>query len=148
VLDYDWGPNFRYNDDSGVMDNVPPPVKQVIPTLVPKVDADGNDVPGIHTLLLRMPLGTYPGWNPVPTGVLKGQEASLAAGYVPFALTKLDRVIRGDPRPSLEERYGNRAGFVQAVKKATKELVDERFMLESDAKLFVESAKVDEISLP
>ena len=39
VLDYDYGREFRYNDESGVITNVPPAIKRVIPTLVPKVDA-------------------------------------------------------------------------------------------------------------
>ena len=51
MLDYDFGPQFRYNDGSGVITNVPPPIKQVIPTLAPKVDADGNEIAGIKSLL-------------------------------------------------------------------------------------------------
>jgi len=31
VLDYDYGPEFRYNDESGVILNVPPAIKHVIP---------------------------------------------------------------------------------------------------------------------
>ena len=53
VLDYDFGPQYRYNDSSGVMTNVPPAVKRVIPTLVSKVDADGNDVGGVKSVLFR-----------------------------------------------------------------------------------------------
>ena len=88
VLDYDYGPAFRYNDNSGVIANVPPPIKRVIPTLVPKVDADGNEIAGVRSLLMRMPLGTYTGWNPIASGPLKGRQRSLAGGYVPFAKTK------------------------------------------------------------
>ena len=83
VLDYDYGPQFRYNDGSGVITNVPPPIKQVIPTLAPKVDADGNEIAGIKSLLMRVPLGTYTAWNPIATGPLKGREASLSAGLCP-----------------------------------------------------------------
>ena len=45
VLDYDYGPSFRYNDESGVITSVPPKIRRVIPTLVPKVEfisATGN----------------------------------------------------------------------------------------------------------
>ena len=59
VLDYDYGSAFRFNDNSGVITNVPPPIRRVIPTLVPSVDADGNEVAGVRSLLMRMPLGTY-----------------------------------------------------------------------------------------
>ena len=75
VLDYDYGPAYRYNDNSGVIANVPPPIRRVIPTLVPKVDADGNEIAGVRSLLMRMPLGTYTGWNPIPSGAAEGPPA-------------------------------------------------------------------------
>ena len=93
VLDYDLGPAFRYNDESGVISNEPPPVKQVINTPAPKVDSDGNEIAGVRSLLLRMPLGTYTGWNQVNAGALRGQEPSLAGGYIPFARTKAERTV-------------------------------------------------------
>jgi len=44
LMDYDYGPDFRYNDQSGVMTNVVPPIKRIIPTLAGKVDQDGNEI--------------------------------------------------------------------------------------------------------
>ena len=133
VLDYDFGPNFRYNDQSGVIDNVPPTVKQVIPMLAPKVDADGNELGGIKTLLLQMPFGTYTGWNPVGSGVLKGQEGNLASGYIPFAKTKAERVASGDPRLSIEERYPNLWFYYFGALQVVNSLVSQRFLLPEDA---------------
>ena len=133
VLDYDFGPNFRYNDHSGIIDNVPPPVKRVIPTLAAKVDTDGNEIAGVRALLLQVPLGTYTGWNPVASGVLKGQECQLQAGTIPFARTKAERMAKGDPRPSLEERYGNLSHYYSLAVEAANKLVAQRFMLPGDA---------------
>jgi hypothetical protein len=133
VLDYDFGPNFRYNDHSGIIDNVPPPVKHVIPTLAAKVDADGNEIAGVRALLLQVPLGTYTGWNPVSSGVLKGQECQLQAGTIPFARTKAERMAKGDPRPSLEERYGNLSHYYSLAVEAANKLVAQRFLLPTDA---------------
>jgi len=42
---------------------VPPPIKNVIQMMVPKVDADGNELGGVPTVLRDAPLGTYLGWN-------------------------------------------------------------------------------------
>jgi len=39
-------------------------------------------------------------------------------GMVPFAKTKARRLVTGDPRLSLEERYGTHGGYVTAVKNA------------------------------
>ena len=133
VVDYDFGPNFRYNDHSGVIDNVPPPVRRVIPTLAAKVDADGNEIAGLRVLLLQVPLGTYTGWNPVSSGVLKGQECQLQAGTIPFARTKSERMAKGDPRPSLEERYGSLLHYYSLAVKAADHLIAERLLLPEDA---------------
>jgi hypothetical protein len=133
VLDYDYGPGFRYNDSSGAIANVPPPVKRVIPTLVPKVDADGNEIAGVRSLLMRMPLGTYTGWNPIPSGPLKGRQRSLAGGYMPFAKTRAERLKTGDPRLSVEERYPNLWSYYSAAVNQAGELVKNRFLLPEDA---------------
>ena len=137
VLDYDYGSAFNYNDGSGVIVNVPPPVKQVIPTLAPKVDADGNEIAGIKSLLARLPLGTYTAWNPIASGPLKGREASLAAGYIPFAKTKAERTASGDPRLSIEERYSSLwLYYLYAIDQANL-MVQERFLLPDDAAVLV-----------
>jgi hypothetical protein len=133
VLDYDYGPGYRYNDSSGVMTNVPPTIRRVIPTLVPKVDADGNDVAGVKSVLFQVPLGTYTGWNPIASGVLKGRERSLAGGYIPFARTKADRLASGDPRFSIEERYSNLWAYYSAAAAAASDLVEQRLLLPEDA---------------
>jgi hypothetical protein len=133
VLDYDYGSAFRYNDNSGVIANVPPPIKRAIPTLVPKVDADGNEIAGVRSLLMRMPLGTYTGWNPIPSGPLKGRQRTLAGGYVPFAKTRAERLAAGDPRLSIEERYPSAWSYVSAALTEADALVKQRFLLPEDA---------------
>lgn len=133
VLDYDFGPSFRYNDESGVITMGPPAIRRPIPTLVPKVDADGNEIAGVRSLLMRVPLGTYTGWNPIATGVLKGRERSLAGGYIPFARTKAERLAKGDPRPSIEERYRSLSAYYAAASAEAAELVQQRFLLPEDA---------------
>jgi hypothetical protein len=133
VLDYDYGREFRYNDESGVIALVPPRVKRVIPTLVPKVDADGNEIAGVRSLLMRVPLGTYTGWNPIPVGALKGRERSLAGGYIPFAKTRSERLASGDSRLSIEERYPSLQAYYAAATSQANDLVKQRFLLPDDA---------------
>jgi hypothetical protein len=133
VLDYDFGPRFQYNDHSGIIDHAPPIVKQVIPTLAAKVDADGNEIAGVHALLLQVPLGTYTGWNPIASGPLKGQECQLQASTIPFAKTKAERLAKNDPRPSLEERYGNLLNYYSMAVQAANKAVAERLLLPEDA---------------
>ena len=133
VLDYDFGPQFRYNDGSGVITTVPPIIKQVIPTLVSRVNQDGNEIAGVRSLLHRLPLGTYTSWNPIASGPLQGREASLAAGYVPFAKTQAERIAKGDPRLSIEERYSDLWTYYGMASVEANKMIRQRLLLPADA---------------
>jgi hypothetical protein len=141
LYDYDFGSAFKYGDVSGVMSSQPPIVRQVLPQLVPKVDADGNEIAGLRSVLLEAPLGTYTGWNPLAGGFFKGHIQALGGGYIPFAKTKAQRLASGDPRLSLEERYGTHEAYVAKVKEAAKRQVAERFLLQEDADRLVDQAE-------
>ncbi len=91
VLDYDFGPRFVANDLSGVISLQPPRIRRVIPTFVPKVNADGNETAGVPSVLHQAPLGTYLGWNLTAAGFFAGQGCGFAGGYVPFAKTEAER---------------------------------------------------------
>lgn len=67
------------------------------------------------------------------SGPLKGNEGNLAAGYIPFAKTKAERLAKSDPRPSLEERYGNIWNYYYLANISVNELVTQRFLLPADA---------------
>lgn len=156
VLDYDFGPSLNYADLTGVVDRQPPDtrpgdaglraggpaVKRVLPTLVPAVDADGNERAGAPSVLHQAPLGTYLGWNVQASGFFKGGLCGFQGGYVPFTRTRAERAASGDPRPSLEERYGTQEGYLCAVRRATESLVRDRYLLPDDAqRLIAEAAK-------
>jgi hypothetical protein len=148
VLDYDWGPEFDYTDASGVPSNAPPPVKQAIRMLVPRVDADGNEVGGVPNVLTDAPLGTYLGWNITAGGARpfhKDQICNYVGGMVPFAKTRAERLANGDPRLSLEERYGNHAGYVAAVAQAAAQAVARGFLLQADADAAVVAAQASAV---
>jgi hypothetical protein len=144
-LDYDFGLDFRAADLSGRMTLQPPAVRQIIPSLVPKVDADGNEVGGVASALHRAPLGTYVGWNVARTGFSRGRNPGFAGGFIPFARTKEERLRKGDPRPSLEERYRDHAGYVAAVKAAVDELQKGRFLLADDAARLIREAEASDV---
>jgi len=145
VLDYDWGSQFRYNDMAGVESNVVPRIKQVIPTPVSKLDHDGNEIGGVRSVLLRAPLGTYTAWNPVASGPLKGNEGNLAAGYIAFAQTRAERLTAGDPRLSVEERYGSQEGYNCVVRNAAARLVKDRLLLAEDADRLIAQAAASNV---
>lgn len=148
LLDYHWGPRFDPNDASGVPTLAPPRIRQVLPMLVPKVDADGNEVGGVPNVLLDAPLGTYLGWNVTAGGARPfhaGKICNYAGGMVPFARTRAEREARGDPRPSLEERYGDHEGYLQAVRAAVRKSVEAGFLLEADAQALIRQAAASRV---
>jgi hypothetical protein len=148
VHDLDWGPAFNALDGSGVPSLAPPRIKQVLPMYAPVVDADGNEKGGVPVVLADAPLGTYLGWNVTDGGELpfhQGQICNYVGGMLPLARSKAGREATGDPRASLEERYGTHDGYVQAVRKAAERAQKEGFLLESDAAALIKAADASRV---
>jgi hypothetical protein len=61
--------------------------------------------------------------------------------YLPLARTKEGRVVRGDPRPALLERYRDFDDYQVQYKAAAEKLVEARYVLAEDLPLLVEQAK-------
>lgn len=112
---------------------------------MPKTDADGLDLGGVRTLDIAVPVGTNTGWNFWAPGPRDKDLCGLNGSFFPFARTAEERKQKGDPRPSLQERYRDHAGFVAAVQKAADALVAERFLLAEDAKTLVATADASDI---
>jgi hypothetical protein len=108
---------------------------------VPISDGDGLDVGGIRPMEVAAPIATITGWAVRTAGHREGELCGLSGSFIPFAQTKAARLASGDPRPSLEERYRDRAGFVKAVEEASRKLVKERFLLQEDADRYIQAAK-------
>lgn len=137
---YDFGPSYNRKDVSGVMSQVPPKELGVRPSLVPRVDADGNELSGLKSVQAQVPLGTYLGWNVQADGYNAGKQCGFTGGYIPFAATRAERLANGDPRLSLEERYGSHANFVAKVRDAAGRLVAGRYLLAEDAAKIIAEA--------
>lgn len=140
-LVYELGPAFRTNDVSGIPAYEPPPIIGTTPSALPTLDADGNEVGGIHSPLQQAPLGTYVGWNVVVSGFRKGQFCLLTGGYIPFAETEAERIAAHDPRPSIEERYSSHEDYVGRVRTAAQQLVSARLLLPDDAAKMIQQAE-------
>ncbi len=138
----DYGPQYDFGNVSGVLQKEPPGIKsqQNYKTLVPRVDEDGNEIAGIRSINIRVPVGTFTGWALRREGFGKGDLSSLNGMFIPFKKTKKDRKAVNDPRVSLEERYGSHEKYVEAVSSAAEELVSEGFLLPEDALIEIDNA--------
>ena len=135
----DFGPGFK--PDGGRLTQLPPKVGARYNVYVPKPNEDGLDVAGVRPLEVRVPIGTHTGWNIRKKESRGPNLCELAGSFIPFAVTKEQRTTAGDPRKSLQERYGSHDGYVNAVRNAATSLVVERFLLEEDATRFVTEAE-------
>ena len=154
VFDYDWGPEFNESDATGTPTNAPPPILHVIKMMVPRVDADGNELGGVPTVQRDAPLGTYLGWN-ITSGpgsaaydgrpFHAGQVCNYVGGMVPFFKTKAQRLAAGDPRLSLEERYGTHAGYVAAVTAAANDALNQGYLLAADRDALIAQAVASDV---
>jgi hypothetical protein len=137
---YNYGPDF---DKRGIMSVFPPePVDgQEYPLRVPQIDSDGNNIPGLRYPDVEVPLGTYNGWSLRRAGFAEGDQFWNTGSFVPFARTKAEREVSGDPRPSIEERYSSHEAYVDQVSQVCRRLVGQRLLLQEDADRMIEAAK-------
>jgi hypothetical protein len=136
---FNWGPRFN---SAGIKDNNPPTtlvplennpaIGPIYPTFVPKTDADGNDIAGVRLPDVTVPLATYAGWS-LRSGVWANDGCEGTGQSVPFAQTKDDRIAAGDPRLSIQERYGSFTGYYYSLLGAIDDMVARGYMLPEDA---------------
>ena len=124
---WDYGPDA----DRGYLTIDPP--QQVgaddYSVLLPAVDADGNETAGIRMPLVRVPLGTATGWNIRARGSSPGAMACMWGSFIPFPVSRAERLATGDPRASIEERYDGEEDFLHQLTRATHDLAQEGFLL-------------------
>jgi hypothetical protein len=126
----DFGPEFNAK---GYSSQEPPTVRGAFPLLIPQVDRDGNDLGGIKLPEVAVPLGTFTGWNLRAPGTgAPDQMASFVGSFFPFPRTKAERLRTHDSRLSIEERYADRADYMQRVASVVDALVAQRFILDRD----------------
>jgi hypothetical protein len=108
------------------------------PSYVSDVDADGNEVAGIRTPEVSVPVGTHTGWvtRHRATGGA-GQLVDMLGLTSPLAATAAERARRDDPRPSIEERYRGREDYAARARAAAEQLAAERYVVAEDVEVLV-----------
>ncbi|MDF1858978.1 MAG: alpha/beta hydrolase domain-containing protein [Verrucomicrobiales bacterium] len=126
-LRLDPGPRWH---TEGIADTIPPDAGAAYRTLVPAVDADGNEIAGIRLPEVSVPLATYLGWN------LRAEEfgdggalAGLHGGYLEFP----QEGDAGDPRPPVQKRYPTREQYLAKYSEAVLHLWEQGYLLDEDA---------------
>ena len=89
----DYGPDL----ERGIVSKEPPEEDRgrEYTVLVPQVDADGNDIPGVRTPEVEVPLATFTGWNFQRQGMAEKALSGVVGSYLPFAATEQERRASG-----------------------------------------------------
>ncbi len=133
----DFGPRWS----QGIADQEPPGVGAPFPVLVPQVDSLANEVGGVRSVELEVPLASYLPWN-----LRKGQPGDttemtrILGTYLPLPRTEAERAAANDPRPSIASRYPNRTAYIVAARRAAEGLVRRRMLLRDDVERAVTRA--------
>jgi len=98
-----------------------------LPSLAPKVDADGNETAGAPSVLHEAPLGTYLGWNVTAGGFYKGQGCGFTGGYIP-SLRPGPSGWRRRSAPVIGGAIRTHEAYVAAVNAAAHRLVADRLL--------------------
>ena len=138
------GQRFDFVNMSGILTEPPIEVADYN-VLVPRVDSDGLDVAGVRSVAVSAPIGTNVPWNYRATGFGEGDLCDLSGSFFAFASTEAERTANGDPRLSLQERYGDHQGYVDAVTAAAENLVAGRLLLPSDADSIIAAAQASNV---
>jgi Alpha/beta hydrolase domain len=122
--------------------NPPQATGSVYPSFVSKLDADGNEVAGVRLPPVAAPVATTAGWN-LRSAAFGGNDGCESTGsLIPFAPDAATRTAKGDPRPSLTERYGTHAAYVAAVTAAANALQAQRLLLPADVQAYIQAAQL------
>lgn len=126
----DYGPDFA---SQGIISKQPPELGPAFPIRVPQVNLDGNETGGLSMPGVAVPLATYTGWNLYsPEYGPVDELAHMSGSYIPFAATVAERLATADPRPSIRERYSDRAQYLGLVAESAIGLIDKGYLLGED----------------
>ncbi len=125
-----FGPSFAAD---GIATIEPPRVGGPFPVLLPQVDADGNEIAGLRSPELAVPLATYTGWQLYKPELGRADElVSLQGSFVPFPLDAAERARTADPRRSILERYAGRDAYLALVEQIAKLLIADGYLRGED----------------
>jgi hypothetical protein len=124
-----YGPRWQ----EGIIDRQPPELGKPFPILVPQVNTFGNELGGVRSVEILVPLATYTPWS-LRTGFPGATDelTDFLGTYIPLPKTEAERRQTGDPRPSIESLYTDKKDYLRSAGRAAHSLVKQGFLLPQD----------------
>ncbi|WP_417387410.1 alpha/beta hydrolase domain-containing protein [Gimesia sp.] len=135
----DFGPRWQ---TERIVDLQPPLPRGDYRVLVPRSGPDGNELGCLSAPEVAVPVATYTSWRlRDENGPAANQLYSLSGSMIPFPLTKSEREQKGDPRPSLEERYGTLKTYLQQLSARCQTYEQSGYLLPEDRERILDIQK-------
>ncbi|MEQ8636352.1 alpha/beta hydrolase domain-containing protein [Gimesia maris] len=135
----DFGPRWQ---TERIIDLQPPLPRGDYRVLVPRSGPDGNELGCLSAPEVAVPVATYTSWRlRDENGPAANQLYSLSGSMIPFPLTKSEREQKGDPRPSLEERYGTLETYLQQLSARCQTYEQSGYLLPEDRERILDIQK-------
>ena len=108
--------------------------RSLTPFSLPRCGPDGNELGCLSPPEVAVPAATYTGWNlRSKEAGAEGELVSLRGSYITFPVTSQERQKTGDPRLSLEERYGSLDKYLELLQAECVRLQASGYLLPEDA---------------
>ncbi|WP_431261496.1 alpha/beta hydrolase domain-containing protein [Roseateles chitinivorans] len=98
---------------------------------VPQLDNSGNELGGILTPEVKVPVASYVGWSVRKEGFALGESCGLEGSAIPLAVNPATKGA-GDHRPTLAELYPTRTDYIAKYRAAANALESQGFILPLD----------------
>ena len=108
----------------------PPQVREHYVVKVPAIGPDGNERGTLNLPAISVPVASYTSWNLRDAAIgAEGELLSLQGSFLPFARTRAEREAANDPRPALDERFGDYANYERQFLAEAEILIGKRYLL-------------------
>lgn len=135
----DFGPRWQ---KERIVDLQPPLPRGDYRVLVPRSGPDGNELGCLSAPEVAVPVATYASWRlRSENGPAANQLYSLSGSYIPFPLTKAEREQRGDPRASVEERYGTLEAYLEQLAAQCEAYEKAGYLLQEDRERILQTQR-------
>ena len=128
-LDFNGGYNTLSVNDESVIPSIAS--NKFYTVLLPTSDGQGNDKGGVLMPDLAVPLTTSKGYSLRKSGFVAGDQNGLSSSQLAFAVLTANKNA-SDPRKSVQELYGTKAGYKTAWDAAVYALLAKKLLLPDD----------------
>jgi hypothetical protein len=126
VFRLDFGPEFR---TKGIVAYEPPKMGPPFTVLVPQVGEDGNEIAGLKTPQVAVPLAIHTGWNLRSASIGAAEEMfSMTGSYFQF------------PKEAIVKKYGSRDAYLSRIRASARSLAERGYLLERDVEAIVNAS--------